>query len=67
MLSMFYCTLWGKGLEDLGKRFASIEEAIYWAIYDELMDLLEYQYIAIDFVDKPLDELGNDSPLEVRL
>ena len=70
MLSMFYYTLWGKGLEDLGKRFTSIEEAIYWAIddpllYGELMDLLEYQYVTIDFVDKPLDEFGNESPLDL--
>ena len=53
MLSMFYYTVWGKGLDDLGKRFASIEEAIYWVIddpllYGELMDLLEYQYVKID-------------------
>lgn len=46
MLTMLHYTLWGKGLSDLGKRFASIEEAIYWVIndprlYQELMDLLE--------------------------
>jgi hypothetical protein len=63
MLVMFYYTLWGKGLDDLSKRFASIEEAIYWLIddpllYSELMDLLEYQYLKIDFVDKPLAELA---------
>ncbi|MDD4347209.1 MAG: DUF3427 domain-containing protein, partial [Desulfitobacteriaceae bacterium] len=63
MLVMFYYTLWGKGLDALDKRFASIEEAIYWLIedpfmYEELMDLLEYQHQKIDFVDKPLAELA---------
>jgi hypothetical protein len=70
MLSMFYYTVWGKGLDDLGKRFASIEEAIYWAIddpllYGELMDLLEYQYVRIDFVDKPLDKFRKEGPLDL--
>ncbi|HEY8910719.1 MAG TPA: DUF3427 domain-containing protein [Desulfosporosinus sp.] len=70
MLSMFYYTVWGKGLDDLGKRFDSIEEAIYWAIddpllYGELMGLLDYQYAKIDFVDKSLDELWKDSPLDL--
>jgi len=70
MLSMFHYTMWGKGLDDLGKRFASIEQAIYWVIddtllYGELMDLLEYQYVKIDFVDKPLDEAGDESPLDL--
>ena len=70
MLSMFYYTVWGKGLDDLGKRFASIEEGIYWAIedpllYSELMDLLDYQYVKIDFVDKPLDESWNESSLDL--
>jgi len=70
MLSMFYYTVWGKGLDDLGKRFDSIEEAIYWTIddpllYAELVGLLDYQYAKIDFVDKSLDELGNDSPLDL--
>jgi hypothetical protein len=73
MLVMFYYTLWGKGLDAPDKRFASIEEAIYWLIedpllYEELMDLLEYQYLKIDFVDKPLAELaqiGNAIPLDL--
>jgi superfamily II DNA or RNA helicase/HKD family nuclease len=72
MLKMFYYTVWGKGLEDLDDRFASLEEAIYWAIddpllYAEVLDLLEYQYEQIDFVDKPLDmdELGKECPLDL--
>lgn len=70
MLSMFYYTVFGKGLADLGNRFPSIEAAIYWAIedpllYRELMGLLDYQYVKIDFVDKSLPELGSDSPLDL--
>ena len=73
MLVMFYYTLWGKGLDDLDKRFTSIEEAIYWLIedpllYEELMDLLEYQHLKIDFVDKPLAvlaQLGKAIPLDL--
>jgi len=70
MLSMFYYTVFGKGLDDLGNRFPSIEAAIYWAIddpllYGELMGLLDYQYVKIDFVDKSLAELGNESPLDL--
>ncbi|KLU60159.1 UvrABC system protein B [Peptococcaceae bacterium CEB3] len=71
MLRMFYYTVWGKGLEDLGNRFASVEEAIYWALddpflYDELMGLLEYRYQKIDFVDKPLAEFGREYPLDLH-
>ncbi|MHB8076696.1 DUF3427 domain-containing protein [Desulfosporosinus fructosivorans] len=70
MLTMAYYTAWGKGLGDLGNRFTSIEKALYWAIddsllYQELMDLLEYQYMKIDFVDKPLDKFGEEYPLDL--
>jgi len=34
MLMMVYYTIWGKGLGDLGNRFSSIEEGLYWAIND---------------------------------
>ena len=66
MLSMFYYTVFGKGLEDLGNRFTSIEEAIFWVIddpllYGELMSLLDYQYVKIDLVDKALAEMGKES------
>lgn len=60
----------GKGFGGSGKSFSSIEEAIFWVIddpllYGELMSLLDYQYVEIDFVDKSLAELGNDSPLDL--
>lgn len=62
--------MFGKGLEELGDRFPSIEEAIFWVLddplmYGELMSLLDYQYVNIDFVDKSLAELGNDRPLAI--
>ena len=70
MLTMVHYTLWGKGLGDLGNRFASIEEAIYWAIndprlYQELMDLLDFQFGNIDFVDKPLVGFEDEYPLDL--
>ncbi|HWQ89045.1 MAG TPA: DUF3427 domain-containing protein, partial [Desulfitobacteriaceae bacterium] len=72
MLKMFHYTIWGKGLDDLDNRFDSIEEAIFWAIddpllYAELLDLLEYQYLQINFVDKPLDmaKEENGYPLDL--
>ena len=70
MLTMFFYTVSGKGLDDLANRFASVEEAIFWAIddpllYDELTEMLEYQYLKIDFVDKPLDEVGAEYPLDL--
>ncbi|EGW38292.1 DEAD/DEAH box helicase [Desulfosporosinus sp. OT] len=70
MLTMVHYTLWGKGLGDLGNRFASIEEAIYWVIndprlYQELMDLLDYQFGIIDFVDKPLVGFEDEYPLDL--
>ena len=70
MLRMVYYTVWGKGLDDLGNRFASIEEALHWALddprlYQELMDLLDYQYMKIDFVDKPLERFETDYPLDL--
>ena len=70
MLTMFYYTVFGKGLDDLDHRFSSAEAALYWVIEDpllcgELMGLLEYQYVKIDFVDKALPELGSDSPLDL--
>ena len=70
MLSMFYYTIWGKGLDNLESRFQSIEEAIYWVIndrmiYEEFLDLLDYQYRKIDFMDKPLDCLGFECALNL--
>jgi len=70
MLTMFYYTLWGKGLEELAIKFSCLEEAIAWAIddkllYQELLALLNYQYEKIDFLDKPLLSLDQETPLDL--
>jgi len=69
MLTMFHYTVYSKGLDELEPGFASIEEAIFAVIadddiYNELRDLLQFQYERIEFVDKPL-ELGFESPLDL--
>lgn len=70
MLTMLHYTLWGKGLDDLGSRFDTLEQAIYWAIendyiYYELIGLLKYQFEKIDIVDKPIDKLSADCPIDL--
>lgn len=70
MLTMFYYTLWGKGLEELAIKFSCLEEAIAWAIddkllYQELLALLNYQFEKIDFLDKPLLSLDQETPLDL--
>ena len=60
MLNMLHYTIWGKGLDDLKRKFNNIEQAIFWAIddhyvYNELMSLLDYQYERIQFVYQLLD------------
>ena len=37
MLPMFYYTVFGKGLDDLGNCFSSIEAALYWAFGDPFL------------------------------
>jgi len=69
MLTMFYYTVYNKGLNDLQNAFSSLEEAIYMVIKDdpiyiELLSLLRYQYAHIEFVDKPLD-LNFECPLDL--
>lgn len=70
MMTMFHYTLWAKGLGDLGGRFKTIEEAIYWAleadlIYEEVMDVLHYQFERIDFLDKPVEGIGFECALDL--
>ena len=70
MLDMFHYTIWGKGLEDLNGRFECVEYAIYWAIrneyiYTELMDLIKYQYGRIDVVDKQIESLDANCPIDL--
>lgn len=68
MLQMFYITVWGKAAEDW--RSDEVWDNLY-ALADspvmlkELIDLLEYQYNKIDFIDAPVD-VGFDCPLDLH-
>ena len=68
MLQMFYITVWGKAVEDWNS-----EEALdnFYALADsqrmlsELINLLEYNYNKIDFIDEAV-QLGFDCPLDLH-
>ena len=59
----------GRGLR-LTESKEALEDAITWVleddlIYAELTDLLSYQYERIDFLDKPLEDIGFECPLDL--
>lgn len=68
MLQMFYITVWGKAVEDWNS-----DEVLdnFYALADsprmlgELIELLEYNYNKIDFIDEAVD-LGFDCPLDLH-
>ena len=68
MLQMFYITVWGKAVEDW-----SSDEVLdnFYALADsprmigELIELLEYNYNKIDFIDEVVS-LGFDCPLDLH-
>ena len=68
MLQMFYITVWGKAAEDW--RSDEVWDNLY-ALADspillgELIELLQYQYNRIDFIDEPVD-VGFDCPLDLH-
>ena len=68
MLQMFYITVWGKAAEDwnsdevLDNLYALSDSPV---LLGELIELLEYQYNRIDFIDSPVD-LGFDCPLDLH-
>lgn len=68
MLQMFYITVWGKTAEDwnsddvLDNLYALSDSS---TLIKELIDLLQYQYERIDFIDEPVD-LGFDCPLDLH-
>ena len=68
MLQMFYITVWGNAAEDwnsdevLDNLYALSDSS---TLIKELIDLLQYQYERIDFIDEPLD-LGFDCPLDLH-
>lgn len=68
MLQMFYITVWGKAVEDWNS-----DEVLdnFYVLADsprmlgELIELLEYNYNKIDFIDETVD-LGFDCPLDLH-
>ena len=68
MLQMFYITVWGKAVEDWNS-----DEVLdnFYALTDsprmlgELIELLEYNYNKIDFIDEVVS-LGFDCPLDLH-
>lgn len=68
MLQMFYITVWGKAVADWNS-----EEVLdnFYALADsqrmlsELINLLEYNYNKIDFIDEAV-QLGFDCPLDLH-
>jgi len=68
MLQMFYVTLWGYAIEEwngdemLDHLYALADSPV---LLQEIIDLLQYQYEQIDFIDTPVD-LGFDCPLDLH-
>ena len=68
MLQMFYITVWGKAIEDwddyefLDNLYALSDSSV---LLNELIELLNYQYSRIDFIDSPVD-VGFDCPLDLH-
>lgn len=68
LLQMFYAMVWQKPLKDLG--FSNIRDGIFLLmgcqpLYNEMIELLEWNYEAIDFVDEPV-EVGFPCPLDLH-
>lgn len=68
MLQMFYITIWGKAAEDCNSD--EVLDNLYTlsdspVLLSELIELLQYRYEQIDFIDEPVD-LGFDCPLDLH-
>lgn len=68
MLQMFYITIWGKAVDSWSDQ--EFLDNIYSlsdspVLLSELIDLLEYNFSRIDFIDKPVN-LGFDCPLDLH-
>lgn len=68
MLQMFYVTLWGEVAEDWNdekvlENINKLAKSEY--MRKELIELLEYNYSKIDFIDEEVD-LGFDCPLDLH-
>ena len=68
MLQMFHVTVWGKPIEEwngdemLDHMYALADSPV---MLQEMIDLLQYQYEQIDFIDEPVD-VGFDCPLDLH-
>ena len=68
MLQMFYVTVWGKPIEEwdgdemLDHMYAISDSPV---MLQEMIDLLQYQYEQIDFIDEPVD-VGFECPLDLH-
>ena len=68
MMQMFYITIWGKAVEDwsseevLDNLYTLSDSTI---LLGELINLLQYRFEQIDFIDEPVD-LGFDCPLDLH-
>ena len=68
MLQMFYVTVWGEAAEDwnsdavLDNLYALADSPV---LLQELIELLQYRFEKIDFIDEPV-ELGFDCPLDLH-
>lgn len=68
MLQMFYITIWGKAANswDDDEVLRNIQELSNSpTILSEIIELLQFKYDHIDFIDEPLD-LGFDCPLDLH-
>ncbi len=68
MMQMFYVTVWGKPADDWNS--SEVADNIYGLsdspkMLEELIDLLEYNYNKIDFLDETVN-LGFDLPLDLH-
>ena len=68
MLQMFYITVWGKSADSwddeevLDNLYALSDSTV---LLSELINLLQYRFEQIDFIDEPVD-LGFDCPLDLH-
>ncbi len=68
MMQMFYITIWGKAIENwnseevLDHLYALSQSKV---LLQELIELLQYRFDTIDFIDEPVD-LGFDCPLDLH-
>lgn len=68
MLSMFHYTIWKESYDALNvdKFYEGIEKIRSCKpIYNEIVELLEYNLTRIDFIDQPV-EIGFDSPMDLH-